>query len=77
MSAETNEKSAQGLPTAEGTVRAQDKDPENVAGDWENEIEMPNIYDGQLRPQALEMIGKHSSLWNSALGNIRATEHLI
>ena len=74
---DTDERSPICQLTAEGTVRPQEKDPENPLTDWEKEIDLSYIDDDKLRGHVLEMLRKHSSLWGGALGTIRATEHRI
>ena len=63
--------------TMGGTVRVPNKDPENSPTDWEEEIDLPYIEAEKSREQVLEMLRKHSSLWDGALGTIRAAEHRI
>ena len=59
------------------TVRVPNKDPENSPPDWEEEIDLSYIEDDRLHEQVLEMLRKQSSLWDGALGTIRATEYRI
>ena len=74
---DTDERSPICQPTAEGTVRPQELDPENPPMEWEKEIDLSYIDDDKLCGHVLEMLRKHSSLWSGALGTIRATEHCI
>lgn len=44
---------------------------------WENELSLDHISDRGLRSSIIEMLRKHSTMWNGQLGTIRATEHRI
>ena len=70
-------RSAEGPSTTGGTVRVPSKDPENPPTDWEEEIDLSYMEYDTLREQVLEMLRKHSSLRDGALGTIRATGHRI
>ena len=64
---DTDERSPIFQPTAEGTVRPQEKDPANPSMDWEKEIDLSYIDDEMLRGHVLEMLRRHLSLWSGAL----------
>ena len=68
-------RSAECPSTTGGTVRVPNKDPKNSPPEGEDEIDLSHIEDDKLSEQVLEMLRKHSSLWEGALGTIRATEH--
>ena len=55
---------------------AEPPSPEAVP-DWRNAVNLEHVGDSEMRNRIMNMLDKHSSMWDGSLGEIKATSHRL